>query len=53
MNHEQWDGSASRASKAETIDSLPENVKSTPRNIMNAIDSQASVKIKNNKVGAV
>src|SRR5215831_9811338 len=48
MNHEQWDGSASRASKDETI---PQNVKSTPRNLRIAIDSQASVKIKNNKAG--
>jgi hypothetical protein len=51
INQKSQDSKWSKALKNETIDSLPENVKSTPRNLRIAIDSQASVKIKNNKAG--
>ena len=37
-NQEQWDRSASKASKDETVDSLPENLKSIARNLRIAVD---------------
>jgi hypothetical protein len=37
-NQEQWDGSALKASKDEAIDSLPENVRSTARNLRIAVE---------------
>ena len=37
-NQEQWGRSASKASKDETVDSLPENLKSIARNLRIAVD---------------